>query len=675
MKFTYNWLKDFVEIKIPAAELAEKLTMAGLEVTSLEERAGDFVFEVEITSNRPDWLSVIGIAREVAAITSSKLKAQSVKPKIKIQNKNQALKIAIEDKKDCLLYTAKIIQSVNVGPSPDWLKNRLELIGCRSVNNIVDITNYVLFETGEPLHAFDLDKLAPGAISVRRAKKEEKLITIDAVQRVLNQDILVIADKRKTLAAAGIMGGKDSEVSYATKNILLEAAIFHPVVIRRARQILGLQTDSSYRFERGIDAETVRNASLRATQLIAELSGGECVAAIESGSARISKKTVAFDLREMNKILGAAIPLLKTKNILKHLGFQVRSKNKYVLTVAVPPWRGDVNQEVDLIEEVSRIYGYEHIPSSLPEVKPQVIINTPRDLVVLIKNILTGLGLNEVITYSLIDRDWLRDFNLPFAQPVEVQNPLSKEQEILRTSIVPSLARVVAFNLNHKQNYLNIFEVSKVFSTGKPVPGEGLVLGIVLCGEKTMLLNQGMVREELNLLHLKGAIESVLKGLGISGYSFRTGSAQDIILEKDSQQLGLLWQLPSRVLGSLDIKNKEVVAAEINLDKIFPLVNLRKKFTSLPAYPGITRDISLLLKNGIKIEDVLFAVRKQAERLLKEVAVVDFYKGKQIPSGYKGLTISCLYRSDERTLTEEEVNPLHSAILTVLQEKFSAQLR
>ncbi|MCU0651390.1 MAG: phenylalanine--tRNA ligase subunit beta [Candidatus Omnitrophica bacterium] len=675
MKFTYNWLKDFLDLKISAAELAEKLTMAGLEVTSLEERAGDFIFEVEITSNRPDWLSVIGIAREVAAITNSKLRTQGTKSKLKVQNKSQAFKINIEDKKDCPLYTLKIIQGVNVGPSPDWLKNRLELIGCRSVNNIVDITNYVLFETGEPLHAFDLDKLAPGAISVRRAKKDEKLTTIDAAQRVLNQEILVIADGQKALAAAGIMGGKGSEVSYATKNILLEAAIFHPVVIRRARQMLGLQTDSSYRFERGIDAETVRSASLRATQLITELSGGKCVSAIESGSAKISKKTVSFDMQRMNKFLGSKIPAVKIKNILSHLGFQIRSKSQYVLTAVVPPWRADVSLEVDLIEEVSRIFGYEHIPSSLPEVKPQVNINTPRDLVVLIKNTLVSLGLNEVITYSLIDRDWLKDFNLSVVQPVEVQNPLSKEQEILRPSIVPSLARVVAFNLNRKQNYLNIFEVSKVFCAGKPDPNEDLVLGIALCGEKAMLLNQGMVREELNLLHLKGIIESVLKGLGISGYSFNLGSGHTIILEKDNQQLGTLGQLPPRVLGNLDIKNKEVVAAEINLKKIFPLVNLHKKFISLPTYPGITRDISLLLKNGIKIEDVLCAIRKQAEPLLKEAAVVDFYKGKQIPSGHKGLTISCLYRSDTRTLTEEEVNPLHAAILAVLQEKFNAQLR
>jgi len=690
MKVTYNWLKSFVEIKISARGLAEKLTMAGLEVTALEERNGDFIFEIEVTSNRPDWLSVIGVAREVAAITNSKLKAQSAKPKFsrkrdpanfyfsagKIQNKSQALAIEIEDKKDCPLYTGKIIRGVNAGPSPKWLKERLELIGCRSVNNIVDITNYVLFETGEPLHAFDLDKLTANTIIARRAKKDEKLVTIDEEQRILSPDILVIADQEKPVAVAGVMGGKDTEVSYSTKNILLEAAIFNPLVIRRARQKLGLQTDSSYRFERGIDAQTAQSASWRAVQLIEELAGGKCVALKDAGSVTTKKKIIRLDAGVVSKILGVAIAGTKIKNVLTHLGFQVQAKAKDAFIVNVPAYRQDINLEVDLIEEISRIFGYEHIPTSLPEAKPQVNTNTQRDLVSLIKNTLVGLGLNEVITYSLIDRDWLKDFNLSFAKTLGILNPLSKEQEILRPGIIPSLAKCVAFNLNQKQNHVDIFEVAKIFSgDAKSGPREELVLGIALCGEKAMLLNKGLVKEELNLLHLKGIIESVFARLGIAGYNFKMDNARAVRVEKDGINLGFLAQLPKQVLNNLDIKNKEVVAAEIYLEEIFPLVNLRKKFISLPAYPGITRDISLLLREEIKITDIFPVIKEKAQPLLKEVNVVDFYKGKQIPEGHKGLTISCLYRSDERTLTEEEINPLHAAISAALQEKFNAQIR
>ena len=673
MKITYNWLKDFVEIKIPARALAEKLTMAGLEVTALEEQGGDFVFEIEITSNRPDWLSVVGIAREVAAITGEKIKETKIQ--ILKQKLQESLNIKIEDKKDCSLYTGKIIRNVNVGASPKWLKERLELIGCRSVNNIVDITNYVLFETGEPLHAFDSDKLAGKAIIVRRAKKDEKIITIDATERTLDPDVLVIADEAKPVAIAGIMGGKDSEVSFNTKNILLEAAIFNPVITRRSRQKLALQTDSSYRFERGIDAQTVQNASWRAVQLIQELASGEFMVTKAAGLAAIKKKTIRLNAAVVSKILGVVIPATKIKNILTHLGFKVQAKGKNAFAVIVPSYRQDINLEVDLIEEISRIFGYSHIPVSLPAVSPEINPNITRELVSLSKNALVGLGVNEVITYSLIDRDWLKDFSFSSLHPVEVLNPLSKEQEILRPSLIPSLARTVAFNLNQKQNYVNIFEVAKVFSVDKNAyPKEELTLGIALCGEKATLLSRGLIREEMGLLHLKGIIEILLRHLGIQKYNFQADN-RGVVIEKNGVNLGFLTQLPKQALNSLDIKNKEVFVAEIYLEKVFSAANLTKKFSALPVYPGISRDISLLLKEEIKIADISQLIQEKGQPLLREVRVVDFYKGKQIPAGHKGLTISCLYRSDERTLTEEEINPLHALVLAGLQEKFNAQTR
>jgi len=684
VRVTYNWLKDFVEIKIPAQALADKLTMAGLEVTSLEARDGDFVFEIEITSNRPDWLSVMGIAREVAAITGKKFgtrfsvlgsrKSPPIPPFSKggsggINSEYRTLSIYIENKKDCPLYTAKIIRDVKVGPSPDWLKNRLELIGCRSINSIVDITNYILFTWGEPLHAFDLDKLAGNQLKIitRRAKKGEKLVTIDGVERLLDENILIIAHDEKPIAVAGIMGGKDSEVTSNTKNILLEAALFNPILIRRSRQKLGIQTDSSYRFERGIAPETVEFSSCQAAKLIAKLALGKCVLAKACGFGKTKKKNVTLNPAAVNKLLGTKIAPAKIKNILKK----------------IPTERQDINSEVDLIEEVARIYGYENIPTKLPAVnprtncyitksinaigagvKPQVTISQAISFVSLIKNILTGLGLNEVITYSLIDKNLLERTNLkPGSEIIEILNPLSKEQEILRPQLIPSLERVINYNLNQKQNCINIFEVAKIFSAHQ-APSEELTLGIALCGEKTQITEDGLVKETLGLMHLKGVLEELFKQLGINDYNFVRESTYNTTISVKGENLGFITILA-----------KNIFAAELSLDKISAYLALEKKFAPLPKYPAVARDISFIIKDGLLIQEILDTAKEKGRPLLDEIKIVDFYKGKQIPDGYRGFTISCSYRLNERTLTEAEINPTHKLICNALTEHFHAKIR
>jgi phenylalanyl-tRNA synthetase beta chain len=677
MKVTYNWLKDFVEIKIPARQLAGKLTMAGLEVTAVEEKGGDFVFEIEVTSNRPDCLSVIGIAREVAAITGKKLKLPKI-PGHQVTRSpgHQVVSIKIEDKKDCPLYTAKIIKDVKVGPSPDWLKERLELVGCRSVNSVVDITNYVLFERGEPLHAFDLDKLAADTIIVRRAKQNDKITTIDAEQRALGPDILVIADKEKAVAIAGIMGGIGTEVTVGTKNVLLEAAIFNPIVIRRGRQKLGLQTDSTYRFERGVDFETAESASWQAIQLIQEIAGGRCVLAKGAGQPIVlKKKIVNLEVSFVSKILGIAVGALKIKKILNSLGFSVKAKSKNNFSVTIPAHRQDINLEIDLIEEIARIFGYENIPTSLPAVKPRVTAYTARDLVSVIKNMLVGLGFNEVITYGLMDRDLLKGLAQE-KETVEILNPLSKEQAILRPALIPGLLRCVAYNLNQKQEYINIFEVANTFSLVNNKPKEEMVLGMALCGMRPWLLEQGRVKDEASFLHLKGILETLFNRLGIKDYSFKPESRPSgIEVYAGKEKIGLFLSIKEEILENLDIKNREVFIAEISLEKLFACADLKKKFIPLALYPSISRDISLIVKEDISAADILSIVQEKAGSLLKEIKIIDYYKGRHIPAGFKGLTLSCLYRADDRTLTDAEVNPLHSLALAVLSEKFCAQIR
>ena len=689
MKVTYNWLKDFVNIKIPPQVLAEKLTMAGLEVVALEKTGKDFVLEIEITSNRPDWLSVLGIAREVAAITGEKIKLgagcsvlgtkgkpKNLKPSTKHLAPSTKNLITIEDKKDCPFYTARIIENVKVGPSPKWLSKRLESIGCRSVNNIVDIANYVLFELGQPLHVFDLDKLSQKEIRVRRAKADEKIITIDGHTKILGPEILVIADRHKSAAIAGIMGGKETEVTLKTRNILLEGAVFNPLLVRRAKQKLGLQSESAYRFERGVDLEMASYASWAAGELILKLAFGKPSGFSSLGAPKVIRPLINLDVVYLNKVLGTAISVLKVKEILNNLGLRVKTKTRNILTVGVPSFRQDLKLPVDLVEEVARIYGYGKIPQTLPAVKPGQKVSDKKDLICNIKNSLSGLGLFEAITYSLVDRDLLKKSGLNIdAGLIEILNPLSKEQEVLRPALFPSLIRALAYNLDQQQERVRIFEIANVFSGQVNAVAQEPLLGIALCGANTFFTQQGLAREEITLLHLKGILEALFNRLGVEGFEFSRQEDNKIGIMINQKQAGFMLDLSPRILGAFDIKNRQVVLAQVNLEKLFSGINLGKKFLAIPKYPAIIRDISLVINEDIPVKGLLLAIEAKGAPLLVQAKIVDYYQGKQIPAGFKGLTISCVYRMDSRTLTEEEITPAHNDICSLLKERFGIELR
>ena len=673
MKTTYQWLKDFVEIKVGPEKLADKLTMAGIEVKSIQAAGGDFVFEVEITSNRPDWLSVAGLAREIAAITKTRGRQPAAQVKLKYKKGKENLGILIKDKKDCPLYTAKIIRGVKVGPTPDWLAKRLELIGCRSINNVVDITNYILFTYGQPLHAFDLDKIGHKAeIVVRRAKKQEEILTIDGVKKPLDENILVIADQAKPIAIAGVMGGKDTEVDGSTKNILLEAAIFDPVVIRRGRQKLGMQTDSSYRFERGVDHQTVNIASVAAANLICQVCGGELTLVKAAGNRGPQEKEIILNLEKVSRLLGVDISSAQAKKILDPLGFKTRLSGPG-LKVSVPLFRQDVKQEADLSEEISRIYGYENIPLTLPAFYPQNQDLAAGNFISSLKNMLTGLGLNEAITYSLIDRRILQGFSgLPTV--IEVENPLSQEQEILRPSILPSLLKCVGHKLNQKQEDIRLFEIGKIYRQDQGDFKEEPVLGLALCGTASIYLEGGTVKDNLGILYLKGIIENIFLRLGISGWEFKqSGNQAEVYLA--GKKIAELFDLSGKQLELFEIKNKHVACAWLCLESLENSAKLEKKYVKPALYPGIARDISLLVKERVSAADLLKAVKQAGTALLAESAVRDYYKGKQVPEGFRSITITCLYRSPERTLTEAEVNPLHASVCQALTAGFQAQIR
>ncbi|OGX05737.1 MAG: phenylalanine--tRNA ligase subunit beta, partial [Omnitrophica WOR_2 bacterium GWA2_47_8] len=480
MKLSYNWLKDYVAVKLPPEKLAHRLTMAGLEVEKIESVNGDSVFELEVTPNRPDCLNVLGLAREVSAILDASLKAPKVE---KLRIPSQKIDISVEDKKDCGRYIGTLISDVKVASSARWLEEKLQSIGTRGINNVVDITNFCLMELGQPLHAFDHDKLKGGAIIVRRARSGETIVTIDGVERKLDPSILVIADAQRPVAIAGIMGGRDTEVSERTKNILLESAYFDQVLIRRASRKLGLSSDSSYRFERGVAMQTVETASTRAAELIKKEAGGK-VSAQQDVFSKTQKKAapaIALSLREINDRLGSNLSLAKCKAILNRLGFSVSSSGKDKLRLTAPAFRNDIKENVDIVEEVARIIGYDNLPLSIPRIQVEnITIKSNQTHEKKIRGILTALGFDEIITYSMVNQSMLDKTALGHLKGVRVQNPLSQDQEMLRPAVLPSLLSIVLLNLNRGQKDLRLFEIGKVYSC----EAEKKMINIVASGSK-----------------------------------------------------------------------------------------------------------------------------------------------------------------------------------------------
>ncbi|MDP1853320.1 MAG: phenylalanine--tRNA ligase subunit beta [Candidatus Omnitrophota bacterium] len=701
MKTTYNWLKDFVEIKLSPQALAEKLTMAGLEVKAIEPKDGDFVFEVEITSNRPDWLNVIGIAREVAAITGKKLQAASPKPQAKKSLRPEAcglklFSVQIENRKDCPLYTATIIEGVKVTPSPEWMQKRLRAVGLRPINNVVDITNYILYETGQPLHAFDLDKLTSckPEIIIRRAKKGEEIVTIDGLKKVLNENILVIADANKPIAVAGITGGKNTEVSEETKNILLESAQFDPLVVRRGVRALGISSDSSYRFERKVDTEGVGIATQRAVELITELCGGEIISCQTQGikKPRLKKKKIKLSIEKCERILGIALSAAKIKQILSALGFKLAACSLQLAAVYVPSFRQDVSIEEDLIEEVARVYGYDKTPSTLPYIQPRIIEalklkhlaghSVDARLTREIKNILTASGFSEVINYSLASRDALRKNRAEgLIQPVEIENPLSKDQEILRPDLFSSLLASTAYNLNRKNSRIRIFELGRVFGAkNNSCPSESLALGLAMHG-KLDLDWQSPGRREAGFFDLKGCLEQMFSKLGIDGYRFiaeesplfKQGVSFAIML--DAEKIGLIGEVDAAILENYDIKQKNIFIAQVSLQGVARRFSAIKAFKPYSQYPSIRRDISLVIKKDTPFSDVREIALASAGGAVSEVSLLEEYCGKQVAEGVKNLLISLEYISSERTLKDEEVDVLHKQILDNLVERLGIKIR
>lgn len=677
MKISYNWLKEYLDLKISPQALAYKLTMAGLEVKTIENINRDYVMEVEITSNRADWLSHWGVARETAGVLGKKIKLPKIiKPKLVKIKEN--LEIDVLDKIACPLYNGRLLKNIKVKDAPGDIKNKLKSIGINSVNNIVDIINFLLMETGQPMHAFDFDKLEGQKLIIRRAKRGEKIIAIDGKTYDLNQDILVIADNKKPVAIAGVIGSKDTEVTNNTKNILLESAYFNPLLVRRACRKLALVSDSSYRFERSVDLEAIDLVSQRAVNLIQEFSGGDLVAERICKNYKTKKPTIiSLDTQKACRVLGKVISAKVQKRILETLGLEIKLQ-KNNLKAEIPSYRADLKIEEDLIEEIARIFGYEKINETLPFVKPQQKIFDTFELAKRIKDIMVSQNLDQIISHSLLGTSELEKIGF-LDNTLQIKNPLSSDFKILRPSFLPGLLKAINYNLNRKERNVRFFEIGKIFSQGK----EELSLAVSILGNDYQgVLPDGKVNFPATLLHLKGITELVLTKLGISEYLFleinhekNFVQGSELTLEINNQEIASLGKISQRVLNRFDIKQNDIYFLGMSLEKLMPFIKLDKKYIKLNFYPVITRDISLVMEQKINITELSNFLKKQAKGTLINVEVTDSYLGKHIPLGSKGITLSLTYQAKDHTLSLEELNPLHQALCQDLIKTYNLTIR
>ena len=665
MKVSYNWLKDYVDFSVPVDQLVEMLTVAGSEVEGFEKIGGDYCITLEIKSNRMDLLGTMGIAREIAAITGKPLKLPPVDCKTDAKPASAWSSVEVLDAKLCPRYTARVITGVKVGASPRWLVERLEAVGLRSINNVVDVTNYVMMENGQPLHAFDLDTLGGRKIIVRRAENGETLTTIDDVERRLTGENLVIADARRPVAVAGIMGGANTEVSSATRNVLLESAVFNPVSVRRTSRALGLATDASYRFERGVDPVGTEWASRRAIKLIADLAGGTVADGILDVSViDLTPKRVTLRVPRIRRILGIDVPAKTAADILRRLEFTVISESDQQIEVAVPSWRAiDVFREVDLIEEVGRINGYDKVPLRSNMTIEVGAVSKFEKCERRMREVLTGCGFNEAISSSFLTPQLASTVNLWGGEVVQVANPLRAEESALRPCLMPSLLHVKEINKNRGTQRCELFELGKVF-LGPMV--EKAAVGII---------------EEDGFYDLKGAVELVLDRFGLDGRTsmdavdlkfFKPGRA--IKITCDGSVLGYLGEVADAVAARFDLK-QPVWMAELDLDQIVAVGVLERKSGEVPKFPPAPRDIAIVIDEPIAWRQVVECVEALPEPTRESIAFMSVYRGKPIEPGKKSLAFSLVYRAADRTLTNEEVTAAQERLIKHLQEKLGATLR
>ena len=640
----------------------------------LGQAESDVVYDLEITPNRPDLNGVIGLAREVAALTRNPLTIPEV-PKVSSGNKAADLvDVRIEDNALCPRYNACVIEGVRVGPSPEWLTSILEKVGIRSINNIVDITNYVMMETGQPLHAFDLHLLAKTndkpTVVVRRASNGEKFTTLDEQEHKLTSDNLLIADPEKGIALAGVMGGFNTEIKENTRDVLLETAYFCPKNIRATAKNTGLHTDASYRFERGADVGVVEWASQRAAQLIAEVSGGT----VAEGEVDVFPDELKpFEIRlrhhRTDELLGIAIDPNQSVAYLLGLQLELSAQDDLSATFLIPTWRVDLKREIDLIEEICRLHGIDQIPATPPRgCIGENEFDSIHDNIAEVRRILTGIGLDEAQGQTLISDT---SAQLVADEFVGLEHPLSNDMDVLRPSLLPGLLDSLRNNFTRQNHDVSLFEIGRVFEVGLK---ECRRLGIVIAGRRQ--------REDarLDAADLKGIIDKLLERIGAFGINYeRREAGTNLFLESAELKMGknVIGQMGQLlpVLGKEYGSRDAIFLAELDLEILLKRRTTNKSFKSLPKFPAIERDVAMLVAESVTHAEVLVVVKNTKAANLVDTELFDVFRGQNVPEGQKSLAYSFTYRSAEKTLTDEEVNGAHESLVVAFKEKLGAMIR
>jgi phenylalanyl-tRNA synthetase beta chain len=647
----------------------------------------DTVLELSVTPNRSDCLSMIGVAREVAALTKDRARPPEFTVPESGPDTTTLTSVTIDDDLGCPRYAARIVAAVTIGPSPLWMQERLKKAGLRPLNNVVDVTNYVLIELGHPLHAFDYEKLEENRIVVRRARGGESFVTLDGAERALSKDMLVIADAQQPVAIAGVMGGANSEVTEQTRTVLIESAYFDPMTIRRTSKALGLSTEASYRFERGADPDMVITAINRAASLMAELAGGTIAkGAIDEYPRKIASPEIRLRHARTAHMLGIDVPAEDTVAILKSLGFEVLVEESDAVQVRVPSYRPDVTAEIDLIEEVARIYGYDNIVPTYPQdttvmsrgQKPR----RPEDTC---RGTLRSCGFSEAITFSIGAPGDMADFgnagdNSP-GGPIHLMNPLAEDASVLRTSLVPGLLRNIRMNCNAGAKDMKVFEIGKVYW---PVEGELLPNErTFVCAAATGLLqpiNWRGTPAEIDFFTMKGVAETVLASLGAASAEakrascagFHPGVCADLVI--GGTTVGTVGEIHPGLLDKYDFGQK-VFVLELDIDTLESAAEEERTYEKFSRFPHADRDLAVVIDEAVETGALTSAIAEAGGEILRRVLLFDVYRGNQVGEGKKSLAFNLRFLSSERTLTDEEVGAACDRILKVLTDRFGARLR
>lgn len=640
----------------------------------------DVIFELEITPNRPDCLSHIGIAREVAAYYGRKVKYPSYTLSEVIDSVNNYAKVRIEDKERCKRYMGRVIRNVTVAESPEWLKKRIRAMGLKPINNIVDITNFVMFEYNQPMHAFDLDKLENNTVVVRAAENGEKITTLDGVERELVNGELVIADEVKPIAIAGIIGGQATQIEAETKNVFLEVAYFTPDNIRKSAKKLGIVTDSGYRNERGLDIENLPEVIDRAAALIAEVASGEVLdEVIDKYIEKPQKFEIPLNLTKLNTFIGKKLEFDTVGKILSNLGLGIKTLSQDMLLITPPTYRTDLTRPEDLYEEVIRMYGFENIEAVMPvEDIESGLKDSKISVADNLKEILKEIGLHEVINYTFIPREALDILKIK-DKVIEISNPLSEDMVIVRPTLMYSLLANIRDNFNRNQFDLRFFEVSKVFTPAKELANEDLRICVAIAGKPERTLWNPKPKA-YDFYTMKGYVEKLLEYMGINRYklerssneNFHPGRSADIKIGNDV--IGTFGEVHPDVLEAMDIKRERAYVADIDLARAEKYIKSAVKYERIVKYPEVTRDLAIVMDKDILVGNMVEDL-KRVSPLIEKIEIFDVYEGEKIDADKKSVAISIVLRNKVKTLEEKEINDVVTKVLETISKKYRGEIR